>query len=176
MSRAMDEWKELNIENVPENIRRKVMELLSIVHNRSNHDTDVDKQCRKRFGITWQEVRKQMDTRVTRGFLLIDDKEDSDGFSLSSQDILRHFCNKTGNWMTNKYLWVLYLKFSRPSLWQKNLYTQQLENPELLKSLTDENMDDYDTEKAWFLFGIAPYIALGQVQDVLSSYGLEMTD
>lgn len=176
MSRTEDEWKNLQIENVPENIKKCIVALLEGLSNRKNYrlKLDIDKQCYDRFGLSWKQVQEEMHRRVSKGFRLLHDKEDYGAFRLTPEHILHFFANRTGNWMTNNFIWVLRLKFAEPSAWQRNAYVKELEKPETLNTFSDEGIDDHETEKVWFLLGLAPYVFPEKVRGVLGSYDIDL--
>lgn len=150
---------------VPENVKKVVEDMLDRLHNKTNDSVDVNQQCLDRFGISWKDVCKEMEERISKGFELLPETKGHKGLRVEPEFVIRSMAGKTGNWMTNKFLEVLYLSYSK-SGWLKESYLKKMgENPDALKD---------GGENRWNLINVAPDVAPEKVEEVLKSYGLDM--
>jgi len=113
-----------------ETLRKEIAELLPEEYIKSLKDNldwlgrdyeekgiNIDRQCQDRFGLSWYEVRKQMFESTSKPIQLLKSPEINqyqyykDCFTIKPRDLLTGV--STANWMTNEFLEVLGLLYSR---------------------------------------------------------------
>ena len=145
---------------VSKEVKEAVEKILDNLHNKANEKVNVDKQCLSRFGMSWDDVRKNMQEKLLSGFELIPSTEGHKGLRVEPEFAIKGLAECTGNWMTNKFLEVLYLSYSKSEWFKQACLKKMNENPDVLDK--------------WDLLDIAPDIAPEKVEEVLRSYGLDM--
>ena len=145
-------------------IETVVSEMLNGMHNDNFESSNVNGQCEERFRMSWDKVREGMCESISKGFELLSGVN----VVIKPEFLIEGIAGSTGNWMTNRFLSVIYLGYSKAE-WIKELYMKQLQELSE-KEVSDARTDNNDVH--WKLVTVAQDLFPERVQEVLSSHNL----
>lgn len=148
----------------------------------------VNEQCLERFNKTWDEVRAEMQKNIETGITLVsvppelEGKEQTHsteggvyrGSVVKGKELIPGLLDQSGNWMTKRFLEVLYLRYPHTTFNQdlaikraegivaeQNYTTADIHKESLRRDVTPEELD------------AAKILLQDKVEAVLKSHGLE---
>jgi len=168
-------------EGISEKMIEVVSKVLDEIHNERFVSAKVEKQCQDRFSMGWDQVRKEMHIRISKGFELLPEAKNqpSENLSIKPEYVIEGICGQTGNWMINQFLYVLYLAHTKHKR-GIDYYMDKINKmglPELSSIINDKTYEHHimsDYQRILYLLRIAPVILPEKVNEVLESHGLRI--
>lgn len=167
---ALDEEKARELEKIPAEVTEAVFKH---IHRLRDDDAfrDADGQCMQRFGMSWEQVRKKMDEKISSGLELVPQgMGEGYGVVIDPEALIKLVKGHTGNWMTNQFLEVLYLKYLKSDRRKSSAVKHAIKSPEIKSILNGEGIS---SETLWTLLDAAQSLLPEEVENVLKSHHLE---